>query len=338
MPRDPFLLLIKPSAAILTVLPVFGVFTAFASSTAPGVPPNMPSAPGAVTVAVLPFSATYYGNQKRETTVHVISELSKDQRLALVERADLDKILAEQALDLSRELDAGTAARLGQLSGASVIVTGRIMARTEEGGRYHIEARIIETGTGRVFTTDAEGRSEARARGTWRDLPATCKILSGKITEIIVARAPILIELRPRSRLERIGEIVASAGAQRPVVAISLIDMRDNRTMNNSTAETALGLILQKTGFTIVDAKSVEKPEIEITGDVTTASGPKRGDLSTARAAVNVKVRHLATGKILAFDRETAEAIELGDAVALDGAVEHAMIELAARLVPLLSK
>jgi hypothetical protein len=325
----------KYFTAVLAVTRLLGVWGASGAVAAPSDAVNMPPTPGAVTVAVLPFSSQHYGQQKREATAHIIAELSKDRRLALVERADLDKILAEQALDLSRELDAGTAARLGQLSGASAIITGRIMARTQDGGHYRIEARVVETGTGRVFTTEAEGRAEARARATWRDLPATCKILSGKIAEIIAVRAPLLLEQRPKSRTERIEEIVASAGTQRPVVAISLLD---TRATNNSTAETALGLILQKAGFTIVDAKSVEKPEVEITGDVTTASGPKRADLSTARASVNIKVRHLAAGRILAFDRETAEAFELGDLVALDGAVEHAMIELAARLVPLLSK
>ena len=44
----------------------------------------------------------------------------------MVERAELEKILGEQELGLSGTVSADTAAKVGNLTGAKVLVTGRV--------------------------------------------------------------------------------------------------------------------------------------------------------------------------------------------------------------------
>src|ERR1700733_6372178 len=55
----------------------------------------------------------------------VNANLSAEPNLILVERAELDKALGEQELGLSGTVTPDSAAKVGQLTGAKVLVTGR---------------------------------------------------------------------------------------------------------------------------------------------------------------------------------------------------------------------
>src|SRR3989454_11347326 len=55
----------------------------------------------------------------------VNAQLSADPRLITVERAELEKLLGEQELGLSGTIAPETAAKVGHLTGAKVLVTGR---------------------------------------------------------------------------------------------------------------------------------------------------------------------------------------------------------------------
>src|SRR5678816_4247243 len=53
--------------------------------------------------------------------------LSTEPQIICVERAELEKVLGEQELGLSGNVSADTAAKVGSLTGAKVLVTGRVM-------------------------------------------------------------------------------------------------------------------------------------------------------------------------------------------------------------------
>src|SRR5258705_13657010 len=53
------------------------------------------------------------------------AQLSADANLLLVERADLDKAFGEHELGLSGTVSTDTAAKIGHLTGAKVLVTGK---------------------------------------------------------------------------------------------------------------------------------------------------------------------------------------------------------------------
>src|SRR5690348_6683180 len=52
------------------------------------------------------------------------ANLSADPNIVTVERAELDKVLGEQELGLSGTVSADSAAKVGHLTGAKVLVTG----------------------------------------------------------------------------------------------------------------------------------------------------------------------------------------------------------------------
>src|SRR5579863_8995557 len=54
------------------------------------------------------------------------AELSAEPQIITVERAELEKVLGEQEINLSGTVSPDTAVKVGQLTGAKVLVTGRV--------------------------------------------------------------------------------------------------------------------------------------------------------------------------------------------------------------------
>jgi hypothetical protein len=102
-------------------------------------------------------------------------------------------------------------------------------------------------------------------------------------------------------------------------------------------AETELSLILKECGFTLVDDKSPEKAEVEITGDAFSALGLRKGNLISCKARIEIKA-HKRTGEILAVDRQGSVAVDVTEQTAAKNALQQAAAELAERLAPKLVK
>src|SRR5688500_2983961 len=79
-----------------------------------------------------------------KVAVLVSTHLSTDPQIITVERAELEKVLGEQELGLSGTVSADTAAKVGNLTGAKVLVTGRVFRMDKE---LMIVAKIIGTET-----------------------------------------------------------------------------------------------------------------------------------------------------------------------------------------------
>ncbi len=109
-------------------------------------------------VAVLPFeNGGSYGRNKddydalrRGIAGLMISELSRNPAVRLVDRAETARLLDEQALASSGRVDAGTAAQVGKLVGARYMVTGSFI---DMYGEFRLDARIINVETGEILKT-----------------------------------------------------------------------------------------------------------------------------------------------------------------------------------------
>ncbi|MEK6598629.1 MAG: CsgG/HfaB family protein, partial [Gemmatimonadota bacterium] len=99
-------------------------------------------------VAVLPFeNGGSYGRNKddydalrRGIAGLMISELSRNPAVRLVDRAETARLLDEHALASSGRVDAGTAAKVGKLVGARYMVTGSFI---DMYGEFRLDALII---------------------------------------------------------------------------------------------------------------------------------------------------------------------------------------------------
>jgi len=73
--------------------------------------------------------------------------LAKDTATSILERGQLAKVLGEQGIQASGAFDAATVSRIGKLTGASRIVTGRYYPVGDE---YELVSRTVEVATGKL--------------------------------------------------------------------------------------------------------------------------------------------------------------------------------------------
>jgi len=71
----------------------------------------------------------------------------------MVDRAQLDKIFDEQRFGATSDVDDNTAARMGKISGASIVITGRVDG---EGNLRRLRLRALNTETARVVGVASE--------------------------------------------------------------------------------------------------------------------------------------------------------------------------------------
>jgi hypothetical protein len=92
----------------------------------------------------------------RSTRDFMIGELEyilQQQGYYIVDRAQLDKIFEEQRFGTTSDVDDNTAARMGHLAGASVVITGRVDG---EGNLRRLRLRALNTETAQVIGTASE--------------------------------------------------------------------------------------------------------------------------------------------------------------------------------------
>lgn len=252
------------------------------------------------------------------------AHLSAAANILLVERAELEKAMGEHELGMSGTVSADTAAKVGHLTGAKVLVTGKVFKLDKD---TMVVAKVIGTETGRVY-----GETAKISGGKTIDDLAT--ELAGKISETVSKRAETLVAkvLTREDRAEALKKVLKDA--KRPAVAIKIPERHFGGPVVDPAAETELSLILQQSGFTLVDEKSSQLADIEITGEAFSAYGLRRGNLISCKARVELKAQRKADGKILAADRETSVAVDIAEQTAAKTALQLAAAELASRLAP----
>lgn len=121
-------------------------------STAPAYANN----PG---LAVLDFKTVSAPPEIGVAVAEVIrTELVKAGNHTIIERGMLDQILSEQKLQMSGIVDPQSAATVGKLSGASLIITGSVVKLGEV---YTVSARMIDVESGVVRAGEvAQGKGE----------------------------------------------------------------------------------------------------------------------------------------------------------------------------------
>lgn len=257
----------------------------------------------------------------------VSANLSADPGIITVERPELEKILGEQELGLSGTVTPGSAAKVGHLTGAKVLVTGRVMKADKE---LVLVAKVIGTETSRVHGEIVKGA----ATSPLTDLAAE---LARKIASIIREKGDTLVA-KAATRVSRVEELKKQTkGKHLPSISIKVSEQHFGQPVIDPAAETELGLILKDCGFTILDTKSSTRPDIEITGEAFSTVGLRKGNLVSCKARVEIKA--VANGgRVLAVDRQTAITVDIAEQIAAKTALQEAAAEIAERLVPSLAQ
>lgn len=285
--------------------------------------------PASLTVAVYDFTdvdknGDVYGSK---VTALVTANLTAEENLVMLERSDLKKALGEQAIGVAGLVTSETAARIGQFTGAKVLVSGQVI-KTEK-NRLFIVASIVGTETGRLFAEKVEGAAEKFA-----DLTSD---LSKNIARNIHHHAASLVN-EPVSHEEILQRILKSVkGANRPSVSVDFHSPHE-RSVSIPSADNEMMIILQKAGFTVLDSNADHKPDITITGIADSDMAPEQGGLHSVRTVVEAKVLERLTGKIIVIDRETGDAVDIGNMTAQRTSQARAVDAIAEKVLPLLAQ
>jgi Curli production assembly/transport component CsgG len=286
--------------------------------------------PNILTVAVFNFDS-------KDEAVHdlgpkvsdlINANLSAEPDIITVERAELEKALGEQELGLSGMVTPETAAKVGNLTGARVLVTGRVF---EADNQLFIVAKIIGTETSRVYGGLVSGPVE----GSLANLSAQ---MAKKIAAVVEKKGDTLVA-KVESRDDRIAKIKKELGVKKlPAVSVKITEQHFGRFIIDPAAQTELSQILQQCGFTVVDDLSTNRADVAITGEAFSEFGMQKGNLKSCRARIEIKARDVASGKILDVDRQTSVGVDLAEHVAAKTALQNAADELAERVIPKLTQ
>jgi TolB-like protein len=282
--------------------------------------------PNIFTVAVFDFESQ--GEEVRpfgkEVATLINANLSAEPRIITVERAELEKVLGEQELGLSGTVNPDSAAKISQLTGAKVLVTGRVFKVDDQ---TIIVAKVIGTETSRVYGEMVQGGSSAKLV----DLSAN---LAKKIATDVSEKGDTLVA-KVETRDQRIAQLKKDLdGKKLPAVSVKISEQHFGRPVIDPAAQTELSVILQQCGFVLADSSSTNKPAVEITGDAFSAYGMQKGNLISCKSRIEIKARDVATGNILWVDRQTSVGVDVAEQTAAKTALENAMDELAERVVP----
>ena len=158
----------------------------------------------------------------------------------------------------------------------------------QSGDRHRHDCRYQ---TGRLFT--------ARVEGPANRVVELSTELAGKIAEQIRAERANLVAAAGPSGSARDEEILrAIKGSKRPVVALN-IHFPNDANQHSATAESELGGLLLKAGFTVVDLKAERRPDVEITGIIDVSVGRNHGGLFRGHGFLELKIQERRTGTSL---------------------------------------
>lgn len=277
--------------------------------------------PRFLSVAVLDFETpdpqlSAYGGQMGTL---VNTHLSMTGNIVLVEREELDKLLGEQELGLSGTVSASSAAQVGQLTGAKVLISGRAFMAGDE---LVAVARIMGTETSRVYGEMVTFPKDQAVTDVARKL-------ADKIGATLTARADALVapQREPEDVIAKLRDQLD--GVELPSIAIDIPEEHLSRVVLDPAAETEIGRILGGAGFEIMPA---EKADYVIDGEAFSELGMRRGNLVSCRARVEVNVSDRTSGRVVLMDRQTEVDVDISESVAAKNALQAAGARLAARI------
>jgi hypothetical protein len=149
------------------------VTPALAPAPVPQAAPPVPTGPNyqGLEAALNRASATLMNDMERDATIAILSVSSNDQsmvayvldeleyllvqarRFRIVDRRQLEQIRAEQNFQLSGEVSDASAVSIGQMLGASIVITGDI---SSFGTAMRLSLRAIDVRTARILTIARE--------------------------------------------------------------------------------------------------------------------------------------------------------------------------------------
>ena len=280
-------------------------------------------------IAILPFKERGKTEGQDElgpkVTDLTFSKMAVDPELHLVDREDLKSILAEVELNLSGLTNPDTAIKIGNLTGAKILVTGSVFSLDDE---IYVIGKIIGTETSRVVGASAKGPADGKVG----DL---VEKLSEQVIETIRKNASMLVAEKPdpETRFEDMAELFSKR--KLPVVFVEVAEQHIGRATFDPAAETEMVKILKQCGFQILDSKLGKKSDADLilTGEGMSEYATRIKSLISVKSRLEIKLVERESGKVVYSDRQTSLAIDLAENIAGKKALQNASADIAERML-----
>jgi RNA polymerase sigma factor (sigma-70 family) len=256
----------------------------------------------------------------------LVARLATKPDLQLVDRVDIKKTIDELELGLSGAVKPSDATRVGQLTGAKMLVTGSVLQVDK---KIYLIAKVIGTETSRVVASTVDGKATD-------ELGPLVEQLSDKIAESIKEQGDKIAPKAP-TREDRLANLKKQLkNAARPSVMVKIPERHVGPAVLDPAAQTELILLLKETGFDVLDPEEAARgqADILITGAGLSEFALRRGNLVSVKARVEIKATDRRSGKILVSDRQTALVVDLTENLAGKAALQEAAAILAERILP----
>lgn len=237
----------------------------------------------------------------------------------MVERAELNEILGEQELTLSGAVTPAQAAKVAQLTGAEVLISGRVFSIQN---RTHLVAKVISSSSSRVFGATASYDQGKPIDGAVEKLATdVAKILKDKNADL---RGGPSIE-------EKINTEVAALLKDKPArkVYVHIPETIIQVLAPDPAAQTEISRTLGAAGWESV--ATADDADIIVRGEAFAETGLRRGNLWFTRARLEFTVTN-PKGEVLKTDRIVCGNVDLAQAIAAKGALQKAGL-LASKVV-----
>ena len=251
------------------------------------------------------------------------AHLSRFENIIVVERQELEKLLQEQELGMSGIITHETAGKIGAVTGAKILVTGRVF---ESASKVFMAAKIMGTETSRVY-------AEIVTIPDIENLEQGVENLAEKINETVSKNINFLVakQEKPEDIAAKLKKLLS--GKKLPTVSIKAKEQHFGKQVVDPAAETEIAAILNQAGFTIIDpSKSTKKPDIAITGEGFSEFAMRKGNLYSCKGRIELKAVETKTGILKAVDRQTEVAVDLSELIAGKKALQNAASKLIERL------
>ncbi|MCP5534090.1 MAG: hypothetical protein H7A49_14600 [Akkermansiaceae bacterium] len=268
-------------------------------------------------VGLLPFSETDDTKDLGASASELVAaQLGMSGNLVLIERAQLDAVLSEQGMGLTGTVDPQSAATLGKLTGAQILVTGRVF---KAGKNTYCIAKAISTTTGRSLPAQTQIKGD-----DWLNASTVlANTLDDSIAKNAADMAPRLET--PEERIERLKKLVA--GKTLPKVFIRIPEEHLSRIIPDPAVQTEIEYTLQRIGVTLVTDET--QADIVVTGEALSERAIQLGTLVSCRARCELTLTRKSAPGAKQVNRITTGAVDIAENTAAKQALQNAGAKLA---------
>jgi TolB-like protein len=276
-------------------------------------------------VAIFPFSERNssvrgMGNQVSDL---LFAGLVENPNLWLVEREEMKKMLNEAELNLSGMVNPNQAIKIGQLTGAKIIITGSVF---KVKNKTYLVAKVIGTETSRVLGKSVKGNE---------GIDSLAEKLAKEVSKLITKDAHKLVA-KTRTKKDIIADLKkAIDDKKKPKVYVIITEEHIGQRTIDPAAQTEMQSICKDLGFQVTENEG--DADIIIKGEGFSEFSTRRGNLISIKARLEVKAIDK-DNNIVAVDRQTDVQVGLAEQVTGKEALQEAAAKIAERMLSKICK